>query len=664
MKTTLPATLIATLPLAGLFWLSGAVTLPVALAAMAVFAFVVLCAGFVLLRAASAEDMPPAAAWVVGVAATALAVYALVQWFQLLAATAFAIWAVLILGCAVAWRPRTTQSGTFEIKDLLGLLLCAAATLLWCRDIAEVPQILAREHVLPAWIDYFIHGGVISQFGDLRAGRQSIHLAGYPAPFYHYASYMLPAVFAGPLDLPGLPAATSVWLPLGFFTMCAGAYALGAALAGPAGGIAAVAALTVLPDASNYGARNGFLSFHWHVLALPGAPYAIGVFLVSISLLQRWLSLHSPRALLASGGLAGGALLFRIHLFSIGFPAMLAAAAMSTRFVQRRKLAFFAAAVAAFCLFVAGFYNATGSGPALESFLTAIHGHQEPTGYTGLYAQLLEAYGPGIGVPLGLLLVFAACLGAFAILYPVSVLVAWRSGGLQAVDLFPVSLIGCYVLLMLTAPAVHWDPTELTVRPFVLLYAVIAIWTLATFVNWLVSRSAVGANRAWRGLLLAASLALLAIWPHTAKLGLLPKFEWGWRFYPHKVEPGVPETASYLRRNWMPGDRFAVEGLTLGWAPTDPAIQIASLSGIPAYLAYTIAHVADKGDRRNEALERYDALRRIAAAGDVAEALGQLRGLGIRWYVVVADQGPRWDPQRRHAVFIAGRVAVYSSRQP
>jgi hypothetical protein len=664
MKRTLSATLIAALPLAGLLWLGGAVPLPVALAAMAVFAFVVLCAGFVLLRAASAEDMPPAAAWVLGVFATALAVYALVQWFQLLAATAFAIWAVLMLGCAVAWRRRTAPFPGFEIKELLGLLLCGAATVLWCRDIAEVPQILAREYVLPAWIDYFIHGGVISQFGDVRAGRQAIHLADYPAPFYHYASYMLPAVFAGALDLPGLPAATSVWLPLGFFTMCAGAYSLGAALAGPAGGIAAVAALTVLPDASNYGARNGFLSFHWHVLALPGAPYATGVFLLSISLFQRWLSMRNPRALLASAGLAGGALLFRIHLFSIGFPAMLAAAAMSTRFVQGRKLAFFAAALAAFCLFVAGFYNATGSGPALELFLTAVHGHQEPTGYTGLYAHLLETYGPGIGVPLGMLLVFAACLGAFAILYPVSVLLAWRCGRLHAVDLVPVSLIGCYALLMLTAPAVHWDPTELTVRPFVLLYAVIAIWTLAAFVNWLASRAAVGANRAWRGLLLATSLALLVIWPQTGKLGLLPKFQWGWRFYPHKVEPGVPETAAYLRRNWTPGDRFAVQGLKLGWAPTDPAIQIASLSGIPAYLAYTIAHVADKGERRNVALERYDALTRVAGAQDVAEALDQLRRLGIRWYVVIADEGPGWDPQRRHAAFVAGRVAVYSSRQP
>jgi hypothetical protein len=655
---------IAAAPLALLLWLSGSVTIAAALAAMLLFAAVVFTAGSLLLRLAHAQDMPHAAAWVLGVFASALAVYALVQWLHLLASTAFAVWSVAVFGCAAALRRRPGERARTDPRELFGLALCSAATLTWCWEVAEVPRILASDQMLTAWIDYFIHGGVISQFGDPRAGRQSIYLADFPVPFYHYASYMLPAVFAGALDLPGLPAATSIWLPLGFFTMCAGAYALGAALGGPTGGLAAVAALTVLPDASNYGLRNGFFSFHWHLLALPGASYAIGVFLLSISLLQRWSSAGSLRPLWASACLAGGALLFRVHLFALGFPAMLAAAAMSTRVVQARKLAFFGAAVAAFALFVSAFYVATDSVPALELFLNAVHEFQEPTGYTGWYPYLLETYGRGIGVPAGILLVFAACLGVFVVLYPVSVLIARRCGALHAIDLIPVSMIGCYALLMLTAPKMQWDSTELTVRPFVLLYAVIAVWTAATFANCLASREPRGARRAWLGVLAATGLALLLIWPQTGKLGLLPKFQWGWRFYPHKVQPGLLEAAAFLRHNWSPGDLLAVQGLTLRWAPTDVGIQLVSLSGMPAYLAYPIAHITGKGDRRNAALERYGALARIAGAGSVAQALGQLRDLGIRWYVVVGDEGPRWDPERRHAAFVAGRFAVYSSRQP
>jgi hypothetical protein len=647
----------AAAPLAVLLWLSGGVTAYAALGAMLVFAAVVMSAGALLLRLADAQDLPLGASWVLGVFASALAVYALVQWLHVLAVTAFAVWAVAVLACAFALR-RGLRGGV-DSREPIGLALCAAATLMWCWEVAEVPQVLVRDGLLPAWLDYFVHGGVISQFGDARAARGSMYLADFPTGMYHYASYLLPAAFAVPLDLPGLPLATSVWLPIGFFTMCAGAYALGSALAGPAGGVAALAALTLLPDASNYGLRNGFFSFHWHLLAYPGASYAIGFLLLAVVLLQRWLVSGNLRPLLAVGGIAAGTALFRIHLFALGFPALLAAAAMATDFARRRKLAFFALAVGAFTAFVWGFYALTDSLPALELFLTAVHEYQEPTGYTGWYARLLETYGRAIAVPAGMALVMVACLGILPVLYPVSVLVARRSRGLRALDLVPVAFVGCYVLIMLTAPTVKWDPTELTVRPFVLLYAVMAIWTFAAFAGWWSSRGERQARLAWGTLVLLSCLALVLLWPQTGRLGLQPKFQWGWRFYPHTLQPGVLQAGAFLRRNSVAGDVFAVRDLPLRWVATDLAIQLASLSGMPAYLGYVIAQVSDGGERRQVALERYDALYEVDAAGGIDEAMRRLRKLGIQWYVSGAGEGPRWDPERRHAAFVDGRIGVY-----
>ncbi len=82
---------------------------------------------------------------------------------------------------------------------------------------------------------------------------------------------MLPAVFAGALDLPGLTLATSIWVPVGFVTACAGAYALGAALGGHYGGVAALAALTLLPDPASYGLHNRLFGYYWYMIAVPGA---------------------------------------------------------------------------------------------------------------------------------------------------------------------------------------------------------------------------------------------------------------------------------------------------------------------------------------------------------------------------------------------------------
>src|SRR6266850_763422 len=142
---TLAATLVLAPPLALLFWLSGAVSPLTALAAMTLLVLVVMAAGFLLLRAAGAADMPASAAWVLGVFATALAVYALVVAFQVLAATAFAIGGVVLSVLTVRLRRSAPAVRRVDGGELLALVLCAVATVYWCRDLAAVPSLLARD---------------------------------------------------------------------------------------------------------------------------------------------------------------------------------------------------------------------------------------------------------------------------------------------------------------------------------------------------------------------------------------------------------------------------------------------------------------------------------------------------------------------------------------
>jgi hypothetical protein len=652
------ATLVVALPLSWLFWLSGTVPLHVAAAAMVLFVLIVQSAGSLLSRAALASDMGAPAAWVLGIFATAMAVYGLAASFQLLASTAFAIWATVVVALGFVFRRHAGAGRPMQGNELVALLVCGAATVLWCRRVAAAPEVLAHQHVLTAWIDYFIHGGVISYFGDpLARQQQSIDLVGFAAPFYHNASFHLPAVFAAPLDLPGLPLATSVWLPLGFFTMCAGAYVLGAALAGPAGGVAAVAVLTLVPDASNYGLRNGFFSFHWNVVSVPGATYAIGLALLSIALLERWSTSRSVRPLLAGGCLAAGLLVFRAHVFGLAFPVWLASAAALTSLVRRRKLVFLGVTAASFVLFLVGFYTLTDFLPALELFLDNMHDQQAPTAYEGWYTGLLESYGRGVAVPAGMLLIFPAALGIFVLLYPVSAFLAHRFGGLRGIDVVPAALVVGYVLVMIAAPIPqHHDATELTHRPFVLLYAVIAIWTVAAPVKLLAAR---GVPHLWRALLLASAVALPLVWSQTDTLGELPKFDWGQQYYAYTVDEGLPQAATFLRHRSRPGDVIAVEGLASGWVATDVASQLSSMTGIPAYVSRPFIQA---GRRQEAALKRYLELKSVAAEESEPAALARLRELGVSWYVVVGQEGPRWDRGRDHAAFGAGEVAVYSTR--
>jgi hypothetical protein len=650
------ATTAVAAPLAWLFWLSGAVPFALGLAAMAVFVFVVWSAGLLLLRAARAGDMPAPAAWVLGLFATAIAMYALVAAFQVLAATAFAVWAAAVLGLNILLRKHVPAARRMHRTELLGLLLCAAATAMWSYQIAEVPQVLSRDGWLATWTDQFVHGAKISQFGDpLAAGRQGIELADFPAPLYHYASYMLPAAFAWPLDLPGLTLATSLWVPLGFFTLCAAVYVLGRALAGPAGGVAALAALTLVPDAASYGMHNRMFGYYWHVLAVPGASYGIAVILLSIAFLHRWSKTRELGPLLAAACLLLGSLLIRVHLFAIAFPALVACAALSTPFVRRRKLVFVAVAMAALALFVAGFYWVFPDAErALEPFLYVAHVHNQPLPYRGLYLGLYALYGAGIALLVGVLLIVPSVLGVFTVLYPVSVLLAHRSRGLRSIDLVPPALIVFFFLLMFTAPVpAHGDPTEFTQRPFVLVYAVVVIWTAAGFVTWLATLGGLHERRVWLPLVVAAAASVMLILHYTVR-------DWRWAST-HPLAEGLPQAAVFLRANGRPGDLLAVQGLEPRLVTADLAVQLVSLTGMPAYLARPFIQKSGGGLRKEVATQRYTALEGVAGAESAAVAVARLRALGIGWYVVADHQGPRWDPERRQAAFVQGKVAVYAA---
>src|SRR5689334_13536286 len=336
MKRTIATTLVIAVPLAALLWLSGAVPFHLALGGVTLVAFFVALSGFLALRALDLAELPAPAAWVAGLFASALAVYALVAGLDLLADTAFAVWSSAVVAWAILSRDKGASPRPIDWRELIGLAFCGLATVLVCRGIARAPVTVEHEGVLFAWTDYFVHGGIISQFGDPLAVRDSVFLADERPLLYHYASYMLPAALAGLLDQPGFPLATSFWLPVGVLTMCAGAYVLGSELAGAAGGIASVVVLTLVPDASTYGLRNGFLSFHFHMLVSPGADHVVGLFLLCAAALSRWRPDASPRPLVASALLAVGALWFRVQVFAAGFPAWLAAAGSLAPAVRSR----------------------------------------------------------------------------------------------------------------------------------------------------------------------------------------------------------------------------------------------------------------------------------------------------------------------------------------
>ena len=99
-------------------------------------------------------------------------------------------------------------------------------------------------------------------------------------------------------------------------------------------------------------------------------------------------------------------------------------------------------------------------------------------------------------------------------------LAARRARRLELADLVPLALLGSYLLLILTAPVPpHGDATEFTQRPFVLVYAVFAVWTAAGFAGWL-SLYGLRQRRVWLPLLIAAAFTVMTAIPSASAADL------------------------------------------------------------------------------------------------------------------------------------------------
>ena len=656
----LPAGLVALL-LVFLQWRSGVDFSILTVVFTAAFAYVTVAGGRLLAAAAGIRDGDPSPAWVFGLLALCLAVYGLTLLLPLTAGGALGLVAIVVLAAELSLRRQAFPQA--DRKALIGFALAVVLTAAWCTEPAGAYEVVRSKGVLPLWSDYFFQGGLISQFGDVRAlGRGSIYLADNPSSFYHFASYGAAAAFARLLDQPGLPLAAAVWLPLGFLAMLAGAYALGARLAGAAGGIAALAATALLPDASNYGLRNGWFSFHWTLMAHAGATYAVGAAFLSLALLERWASERSRAALVASALVALSAFLFRFHIFVLLLPAWLATTAVCSVEKSRLKAGWLmvvvlAAGAAAANLAVshladAGFWR-LGNPSAFYDFLWYVHTGHEPTAYTGVYERMT-----GIGEPIALALAagigfaITAALGAFVLALPAAALLARKAGALRPIDAACGYLVFCWLLLMFFAPTPwHGDPSDLIHRPFVLLYAACAIWTACLLVR-------VVRKDLWPVLLAVAILALPAIFATAGHLAK-PKFRWSEFDAAVRVPPGLVKAAAHMRKHAAAGDVFAVAGLTAAYATFDLSTQICALSGMPAYLSRPYFEMIKDARRKQVVVARLAALQEIESSTDPAAAMQALRALKVRWYLIAGDQAPRWDPDRARAAFRAGTVALY-----
>lgn len=647
--TTLTAFLLVVLGISGNSPTGGG-TIAIAFGAAIVMLAGLLFLSFVGIRA---PEIHLPLAMVTGAAIIALVLAVACYVSDIRAGTAFlGASALAVAGVFVSRRRGGIAAPPLRIGHVFAAAAIGAVAILWCRLSAGAAPHLAATGVARIWSDYFIHGTVIAQFGSaIGAERLSYSLVDQPLPFYHYASFMLPAAVMQTNGMTAFAAATGVLLPLGLFLMLLGIYALGTAVSNQIGGLAAVAALVFIPDPSTYWVENGFFGFDWLTFTAPGGGYAIGTAaamlamtkLAPVRISRVWIAILLVLLLAVFE--------FRVHIFVLFVPAAALTLLWSTPFGRRYRIQL--AVGTAVVLAVAA------SALTLLPSLRAIWLHNSGVG-TFLPASFSTSnlgahpWNASPSAVSSFLLLAPAILGWFIVAYPLTLAFAFARRRATAFDLFPAWCLFAYLAIVLFAPLSSFgEPEEWRHRPFVLLYAVFVCWTAA-----LIARG-VDLDRK-SPVIPAALFAVLGIlWAVLSwnKDPARPLMSWGRDFYDVAVPAGVLGIGAYLHDHAAAGDVLAYSPMDPGARLNDTPTELGALSNVPLYIARPVIQSRDV-NRGAIVSVRLAELAAAARIDDAAQLRETLRKLGITWYAI-KGVSPPFDPGGKHAVYSKGGFLLY-----
>jgi hypothetical protein len=422
----------------------------------------------IALKLPAGRGFSQAGAFVGGTILLNVAMLAITLIFRLSAADSFMICAasiVLVSLGALRFLPDDSiRKGVAQAccrEDLPAFAILFTAATLWSQAVISALPEIQSSGTFPAWIDCFTHANTLVQLRDYSVlGGTSVFLSGTPMLFYHYGSYMLPAALSSLASQTALGVVVAFWIPLGFLLAGFGAYAAGCALAGRKGGVAALAAVFLIPDASTYGMQNGFFGFHWMLQISAGSSYAVATAMIVFGLFTIASNARRVAPLLVASGLVAAIAALRAQLFIVmalaWIPLFLAA------WRPRRPWLRPAAAMA---ILVVGLIGVIGAEyiPLAPHFIS---GHNNAieffqlidslgSSHNGLFQDLSAGQGPLVTKALGLAFLMLTAFGPLVPIYfgIIAFRLIFRRDSVRIIDFFPAAVLIAYCLVILVFPA-------------------------------------------------------------------------------------------------------------------------------------------------------------------------------------------------------------------
>jgi hypothetical protein len=580
----------------------------------------------------------------------------------------FSLWvALIILLIAVAGIPKflpVHQRDPVSALGLLGIILSLAAATGWSQDLILPTISVEGGIVFKPWKDFFFHATIVAR----SVGDQTLYQVGnyewkgFPAMFYHYASYSLASCLAKVGRVPAYDTVVGFWAPFGSFLTGLASYALGRVIWGPGAGLAALVATFLIPDGAMLTIAHPYYGYFWLQHIGPGGLYGVAIAGTALILIMQGM-LEERRVWIVSGVVVGALVaLFKVHIFAAAFPLLFSFAILAWPPRKRRQWLVLAVCVAAgvALLTLANHFHV---GPdvhfdfsAVAWYWKALANWASGTRVESWYQIFNNAhpFPSYLAQAIGLLLVNA--LGIFAVVAPLVWLLALRRKTWQASEGISVAAVAILLLMTfgLSGNAILGNRDELIHRPFVW-----ACWLVGSLTaGRLFSMLAAHRPQLWTRVVVVGAIVLTLL-PMCYGSGLQHgKWSGAAVHSGIRVDLGLVECARYIRgqspSNALAQDSHLEELPILGGLCERP-----SFAARPKFWMRV-----SKAFRESPYQEQLQRLQNLQQATNVPDLQRSVHDTGIRWYVVHPDDFIFWPTEfRDRPVFESDGYRVYDMQR-